>query len=201
MTKANVTQAQAIRYLIDNASAETPADIIAAAEALYKAKTKKYDRPKTVSKEARENAEIAESFYEMIVSNPDELINTVWLNDHCDDARVRSPQKARAVVTVLINDGRVVRYTEKNKTYYKASQTVKGSAARWSLFFYFLFLTLACLCDTMEVEPIFLFFLRQTTLSRNAYQFSVSIGYHPQAQYYIIMLTLYCQQQKKYFFL
>lgn len=121
MTKATMTQAQAIRYLIDNASAETPADVITAAEALYKAKTKKYDRPKTMSKEARENAEIAETFYYLILSNPNELINTVWLNNHCDDPRVRTPQKARAIVTVLINDGRVVKYTEKNKTYYKAS--------------------------------------------------------------------------------
>ena len=116
-----ITQAQALRHLIDNAADTTPAEVIAAAEALYTAKTKKYDRPKTMSKEARENAEIAPMVLDLIMSNPDELINTVWLNEHCNDPRVRTPQKARAVVDVLIKDGSVVKYSEKNKTYYKVA--------------------------------------------------------------------------------
>lgn len=116
-----ITQAQALRHLIDNAAQDTPAEVITAAEALYTAKTKKYARPKGMSKEARENAEIAPMFLDLIMSHPDELINTVWLNDHCDDPRVRTPQKARAVVDVLIKDGAVVKYSEKNKTYYKVA--------------------------------------------------------------------------------
>lgn len=120
-TKTTMTQAAALRYLIDHANDQTPAEVIAAAEALYAAKTKKYDRKKTISKEARENMELAPSFLEMIAANPDELINTVWLNDHCNDPRVRTPQKARAVVEVLIKNGEVVKYSEKNKTYYKVA--------------------------------------------------------------------------------
>ena len=118
-TKNTMTQAAALRFLIDHASAETPAEVIAAAEKLYLAKTKKYDRPRTISKEARENMEIAPMFLELIAANPDELINTLWLNKYCDDPRVRTPQKARAVVDVLIKEGSVVKYSVKNKTYYK----------------------------------------------------------------------------------
>lgn len=121
MKKNTITQAQALRHLIDHASADTPQEVITAAESLYTAKTKKYDRPKTMSKEARENAELAPMFFEMISNNPDELINTVWLNEHCNDPRVRTPQKARAVVDVLLKNGSVVKYSEKNKTYYKVA--------------------------------------------------------------------------------
>lgn len=119
MANVQITQVQALRHLIDNAPANTPAEIIEAAEKLYTAKTKKYDRVKTESKASRENKELAPMFLELIASNPDELINTVWLNEHCNDPRVRTPQKARAIVNVLIEDGSVVKYTEKKKTYYK----------------------------------------------------------------------------------
>lgn len=121
-TKATMTQAQALRYLLDHANADTPAEVIEAAEKLYTAKTKVYKRAKTISKEARENMELAPMFFELIASNPDELINTVWLNEHCNDPRVRTPQKARAVVDVLLKDGSVVKYFEKNKTYYKIAE-------------------------------------------------------------------------------
>lgn len=117
--KNTVTQAAAIRFLIDHADKNTPAEVIAAAEKLYTAKTKKRAYTKTESKAARENKELAVAMLELIAANPDELINTVWLNDHMNDPRVRTPQKARAVVNVLIESGDVVKYTDKKKTYYK----------------------------------------------------------------------------------
>lgn len=122
MTKTNVlTQAQALRHLIDNAPENTPVEVIEAAEKLYTAKTKKYDRPKTASKERLMNEKLVAPVVELIKANPDEMINATWVNDHFNDVNVRSPQKARVIVEMAIEAGLVEKYTEKGRTYYRAA--------------------------------------------------------------------------------
>lgn len=117
--KNTTTQAAALRWLIDNA-VDAPENVIEAAEKLYTAKTKKYDRPKTVSKERRANEKLVPVFVEMMKNAPEgELINATWLNDHCDDFDVRSPQKARVIAEIAIENGMVEKYTHKGRTYYR----------------------------------------------------------------------------------
>lgn len=118
--KTTMTQAAAIRYLIDHASPETPADVIAAAEKLYAAKTKKYERPAGVkSKERLANESIVPEFVELIASNPDEMVNATWLNAHCSNPAVRSPQKARVIADIAIEQGLIEKYQDKGRTYYR----------------------------------------------------------------------------------
>lgn len=117
-TKNTITQASALRWLIDNA-VNAPADVIEAAERLYTAKTKRYERPATVSKERRINEAIMPELVELIRNNPDEMINATWLNDHCNNPEVRSPQKARAIIELAIEAGNVTKYQFKGRTYYK----------------------------------------------------------------------------------
>lgn len=119
-TKNTTTQAAAIRYLIDHAAPETPAEVIAAAEKLYAAKTKKYERPTGVkSKERRLNESIVPEFVELISSNPNEMINATWLNAHSSNANVRSPQKARVIAELAIEQGLIEKYQDKGRTYYR----------------------------------------------------------------------------------
>lgn len=119
--KNTTTQAAALRFLIDNAPEGTPEDIIVKAEELYTAKTKKYDRPKTVSKERRVNESLVAPMMEIIENAPeDELINATWINDHFNSVEVRSPQKARVIAEIAIEKGLLEKYTHKGRTYYRA---------------------------------------------------------------------------------
>ena len=114
-----LTQAAALRWLIDNA-VDAPTEVMEAAEKLYTAKTKKYDRPKTISKERMANEKLVPMFVEMMTNAPsDELINATWLNDHCDSFDVRSPQKARVIAEIAIEQGLIEKYTHKGRTYYR----------------------------------------------------------------------------------
>lgn len=117
-TRNTTTQAAALRWLIDHA-VNAPVDVIEAAERLYTAKTKRYERPATVSKERRINEAIMPELVDLIRNNPDELINATWLNDHCNNPEVRSPQKARAIIELAIQAGTVVKYQYKGRTYYR----------------------------------------------------------------------------------
>ena len=114
-----MTQAQALRWLLDN-TPSIPEDVRESAEKLYTAKTKVYDRPKTMSKEARLNLSLVDPVVEMIKANPDAIINATWINDHFDHPEVRSPQKARAIVDQAISQGKVEKYTVKGRVYYRA---------------------------------------------------------------------------------
>lgn len=117
-----LTQAAALRWLIDNAQ-DAPQDVITKAEELYTSKTKKYDRPKTISKERMANEKLVPMFVEMMHNAPaDELINATWLNDHCDHVDVRSPQKARVIAEIAIEQGLVEKYSHKGRTYYRVTE-------------------------------------------------------------------------------
>lgn len=119
-TTANtMTQAAALRWLIDNA-VNAPEDVITAAEKLYTAKTKKYDRTRTVSKERMINENLVGSVVDLIKSAPEgEMINATWINANFSDANVRSPQKARVIAEIAIEQGLLEKYTEKGRTYYR----------------------------------------------------------------------------------
>ena len=122
MANVTMTQAQALRHLIDNAPAGTPAEIIAKAEELYTSKTKKYDRPATISKERRVNESLVAPMMEVIASAPaDELINATWINNNFNHVEVRSPQKARVIAEIAIEQGLLEKYTHKGRTYYKVA--------------------------------------------------------------------------------
>lgn len=122
MEKNVMTQAAALRWYIDN-TIDAPVEVKEAAEKLYAAKTKVYDRAKTVSKERRENESLVPAMIELITKGNDagELVNTKWLADNFNHPAVRSPQKARAIVDIAINEGIVEKYQEKGRTYYKAA--------------------------------------------------------------------------------
>lgn len=118
--KNTTTQAAAIRYLIDHASENTPADVIEAAEKLYTAKMKKYPRHTNVkSKERRANEEAVNEFIELMKANPEEMINATWLNANSINPDVRSPQKARVIIDIAIEQGIAEKYTDKGRTYYR----------------------------------------------------------------------------------
>ena len=118
-TNNTLTQAAALRWLIDNAQ-DAPQDVISKAEELYTSKTKKYDRPKTVSKERRMNETLVVPVVDLMKNAPaDELINATWINDHFDHVEVRSPQKARVIAEIAIEKGLIEKYTHKGRTYYR----------------------------------------------------------------------------------
>ena len=121
MKNATMTQAAALAYLIEHADANTPADVMEKARELYAAKTKKYDRPRTISKERRANEALVPAVVELVKSADDgELVNATWINDHFDHVDVRSPQKARVIAEIAIERGELEKFTHKGRTYYRA---------------------------------------------------------------------------------
>ena len=119
------TQAQALRWLIDN-STNAPADVIEAAERLYTAKTKRYNRPKVASKAARENAALVPVVVALVENAGDELVNATFISNHIDRPEVRSAQKARAIADMAISNGDLVKYTYKGRTYYATPGNIPG---------------------------------------------------------------------------
>ena len=118
--KNTMTQAQALAYLIEHADANTPVDVMEKARELYAAKTKKYDRPRTISKERRANEALVPAIVELVKSAPaDELVNATWLNNNFDHVDVRSPQKARVIAEIAIERGELEKFTHKGRTYYR----------------------------------------------------------------------------------
>lgn len=118
-----MTQAAALAYLIEHAPEGTPADVMAKARELYAAKIKKYDRPRTISKERRANEALVPAVVELVKSAPaDELINATWINDHFDHVDVRSPQKARVIAEIAIERGELEKFTHKGRTYYRVCE-------------------------------------------------------------------------------
>ena len=122
MEKTNMTQAAALRWLIDNA-VDAPTDVITKAEELYTSKTKKYDRPKTVSKERMMNEKLVDPVVELVANAPaDELVNATWINNNFDHVDVRSPQKARVIAEIAIEQGKMEKFTHKGRTYYRVTE-------------------------------------------------------------------------------
>lgn len=120
-TTTTMTQAAALRWLIDNA-VNAPEDVMVKAEELYTSKTKKYDRPKTISKERMMNEKLVAPVVELVKSAPEgELVNATWINANFDHVDVRSPQKARVIAEIAIEQGLLEKYTHKGRTYYKVA--------------------------------------------------------------------------------
>ena len=118
-TTTTMTQAAALRWLIDNA-VNTPEDVMVKAEELYTSKTKKYDRPKTISKERMMNEKLVAPVVELVKNAPEgELVNATWINANFDHVDVRSPQKARVIAEIAIEQGLLEKYTHKGRTYYR----------------------------------------------------------------------------------
>ena len=119
-TNATVmTQATALRWLIDNA-ANAPVEVIEAAEKLYTAKTKKYDREKTVSKTQRLNESLVPVVVEFVATHPDEMVNATFVKDNLDNVEIRSAQKVVAIANMAIAQGLLEKYAHKGRTYYRA---------------------------------------------------------------------------------
>lgn len=119
MANVTMTQAQAIRYLIDNA-VDAPTDVIEAAEKLYAAKTKKYDRPNVPTKAQRENMSLIDPLVEFVAAHPDDMVNTIFIKEYFNHPAVRSTQKAASLANMAVKQGKLEKYTEKNRVYFRA---------------------------------------------------------------------------------
>ena len=77
---------------------------------------KKSAQPR-VNKTRLANEALAADVVAAMAANPDAEINAAWIRDHV--AGIASAQKAVAVMNIAIESGRVVRYEEKKKAYYR----------------------------------------------------------------------------------
>lgn len=117
------TQASALAFAIENFGAQMPEDVLAKLNELYAAKTKKYDRPRTISKERRANEALVPAVVDLVKNAPEgELVNATWINANFDHVDVRSPQKARVIAEIAIERGELEKFTHKGRTYYRVCE-------------------------------------------------------------------------------
>lgn len=70
-----------------------------------------------VNKTRAANEQLAEAAVAAMRAHSDELINAAWLRDNV--AGITSAQKAVAVMAVAVETGKVERYEDKKKAYYR----------------------------------------------------------------------------------
>lgn len=120
--EVKMTQAAALRWLIDHA-VDCPEDVREAAEKLYTAKTKKYNTTKTVSKARRENEVLADEVEKYLFDNQaNDRINSAYLAGEYGVGKITTPQKANAVMAILIERGTAEKFTVKGRTYYRITE-------------------------------------------------------------------------------
>ena len=115
------TQVQALAWLIENAPANTPADVMEKAQALYTSKTKKYDRPKTESVATRKNRALIEPVVAFVAEHPEDKFNSTFISMFMNHPEIRTPQKARVIADLAIKEGLLEKVTEKRNVYYKVA--------------------------------------------------------------------------------
>lgn len=107
------------QFLIDMMATDLTDEQRECAEKWLVALDKKASAPK-VNKTRLANEQLVEAVVSAMTAHADEQINAKWLSEHVNG--ITSPSKAVAVVRVGIELGKLVRFEEKGKTYYRLAQ-------------------------------------------------------------------------------
>lgn len=116
-----MTQAAALEWLIAHAPEGTPEDVMTKANELYTAKTKKYDRPKTESPTAKKNRALIDPVVAFVANYPNDLVNATFIAANMNHPEITSPQKARIIADMAIAEGKLEKYIEGKRPYYKVA--------------------------------------------------------------------------------
>ena len=103
-------------FLADMLTLDLTAEQRECAEKWMAALEKKSAAPR-VNKTRLANEALAADVVAAMAANPDAEVNAAWVRDHV--AGIASAQKAVAVMNIAIESGKVIRYEEKKKAFYR----------------------------------------------------------------------------------
>lgn len=113
---ANQTNYTRKQFLTDMLAGELSPEQRECAEKWLAALEKKSNAPR-VNKTRVANEQLADAIVAAMVAHADTPINAKFLSETV--AGITSPAKAAAVVAIAIEDGRVAKYTDKGRVFYR----------------------------------------------------------------------------------
>ena len=119
-----MTYARALSYVLDNCN-DLPTDVIEKLEALRTQTEKRHSSDSKPTKKQEENTELANQLYELMLMKGGNHLDSVseWIAvSNSKTVRSLTNQKVSALMRILEREGKVVKTSEKRKSYFEARE-------------------------------------------------------------------------------
>lgn len=120
MNEQKMTYARALSYVLDNCN-NLPTDVIEKLEALRTQTEKRHSSDNKPTKKQEENTELANELYELMLMEGGSRTVSEWIAiSGSESMRSLTNQKVSALMRMLEKEGKVVKTSEKRKSYFEA---------------------------------------------------------------------------------
>ena len=117
-----MTYARALSYVLDNCN-DLPTDVIEKLEALRTQTEKRHSSDSKPTKKQEENTELANQLYELMLMKGGNHTVSEWIAvSNSKTVRSLTNQKVSALMRILEREGKVVKTSEKRKSYFEARE-------------------------------------------------------------------------------
>lgn len=117
-----MTYARALSYVLDNCN-DLPTDVIEKLEALRTQTEKRHSSDSKPTKKQEENTELANQLYELMLMEGGNHTVSEWIAvSNSETVRSLTNQKVSALMRILEREGKVVKTSEKRKSYFEARE-------------------------------------------------------------------------------
>ena len=115
-----MTYVRALSYVLDNYN-DLPADVVEKLEALRTQTEKRHSSDGKPTKKQEENTELANQLYELMLMEGGNHTVSEWIAvSNSETVRSLTNQKVSALMRILEREGKVVKTSEKRKSYFEA---------------------------------------------------------------------------------
>ena len=115
-----MTYVRALSYVLDNYN-DLPADVVEKLEALHTQTEKRHSSDGKPTKKQEENTELANQLYELMLMEGGNHTVSEWIAvSNSETVRSLTNQKVSALMRILEREGKVVKTSEKRKSYFEA---------------------------------------------------------------------------------
>ena len=117
-----MTYVRALSYVLDNCN-DLPTDVIEKLEALRTQTEKRHSSDSKPTKKQEENTELANQLYELMLREGGNHTVSEWIAiSGSETVRSLTNQKVSALMRILEREGKVVKTSEKRKSYFEARE-------------------------------------------------------------------------------
>lgn len=117
-----MTYVRALSYVLDNCN-DLPTDVIEKLKALRTQTEKRHSSDSKPTKKQEENTELANQLYELMLMEGGTHTVSEWIAvSNSETVRSLTNQKVSALMRILEQEGKVVKTSEKRKSYFEARE-------------------------------------------------------------------------------
>ena len=121
-----MTYVRALSYVLDNCN-NLPTDVIEKLEALRTQTEKRHSSDSKPTKKQEENTELANQLYELMLMEGGNHTVSEWIAiSGSETVRSLTNQKVSALMRILEREGKVVKTSEKKKSYFSLANNEEG---------------------------------------------------------------------------